>query len=325
MIFEYTTNRDRVKALASRDINTYLAEVIGPKFAEYRKKWDQANQTRRVTDFPLYLVLEQQFKCNLHCPMCLHGQPEKDLYKPASTFMADDLFFKVMAEAKNFSCPSISMNNTEEPLLNKKWLARIEAAREYGFIDIMMNTNATLLTEEVAEAIIGSGLTRLLIGLDAVRPETYQKIRVGADFEKVVGNLTKFLEIREKKRSLLPVVRLSFVVTEVNRAEKDEFVRRWVDRVDYLAIQEYIPVPLDRGHSGSPRQRVFDCDQPWNRLTVRPDGQVLPCCSWWGYQMPLGNAWQDSLYDLWHSEKMNQIRRGFQTQDPHPVCRTCLS
>ena len=328
-LFEYTTNQNRVRALAKGDINAYLAAVVGPRFAEYRQEWDRANEEREVTDFPLYLVLEQQYRCNLRCPMCIFGQKER-LYKPAAELMSDELFFKIMEEARANGCPSISMNNTEEPLLNKKWLERIEAAREYGFIDIMMNTNATLLDGRTAEKLVDSGLTRLLIGLDGASKETYERVRVGADFEVVVGNIRRFLKIRQEKKNSLPAVRLSFVVTDLNRAEADDFVAQWVDEVDYLAIQEYISVPGEGGAEAAagrnrPQPEVYDCDQPFNRLTIRPDGQVLPCCSWYGYQMPLGQIGRDSLRDLWHSKAMNKLRDQFRDGSVNSICRECLS
>ncbi|MBW2618816.1 MAG: radical SAM protein, partial [Deltaproteobacteria bacterium] len=275
------------------------------------------------------LVLEQQYRCNLRCPMCILGQKER-LYKPAAELMSDELFFKIMEEARAHDCPSISMNNTEEPLLNKKWLERIEAAREYGFIDIMMNTNATLLDGQTAEKLVDSGLTRLLIGLDAVKKETYEQVRVGADFDEVIGNIKRFLRIRKEKKSHLPVLRLSFVVTDLNRGEADDFVAEWVDEVDYLAIQEYIPVPLGdqpQAVKGQrrPEPRVYDCDQPFNRMTIRPDGQVLPCCSWFGYQMPIGDAHSASLHELWHSTAMNELRHQFRDGVVNSICRKCLS
>jgi len=330
-LFEYTTNQNRVRALAKGDINAYLAAVVGPRFAEYRQEWDRANEEREVTDFPLYLVLEQQYRCNLRCPMCILGQKEKNKYQPAAELMSDELFFRVMEEARAHDCPSISMNNTEEPLLNKKWLERIEAAREYGFIDIMMNTNATLLDGQTAEKLVDSGLTRLLIGLDGASKETYERVRVGADFEVVVGNIRRFLKIRQEKGSPLPALRLSFVVTDLNRGEKDDFVAEWVDEVDYLALQEYISVPGEGAAEATagptrPQPEVYDCDQPFNRLTIRPDGQVLPCCSWYGYQMPLGRLGpHHSLRDLWHSTAMNKLRHQFRSGSVNPICRKCLS
>ncbi|MBW2618540.1 MAG: hypothetical protein JRC92_06670, partial [Deltaproteobacteria bacterium] len=43
-LFEYTTNQNRVRALAKGDINAYLAGIIGEEFAAYRQKWDRANE-----------------------------------------------------------------------------------------------------------------------------------------------------------------------------------------------------------------------------------------------------------------------------------------
>lgn len=326
MEFEYSTN-DRVKSISKMDIHEYLGSILGTDFFEYRKQWDYFNKTKEVSDFPLYLVLEQMYKCNLKCSMCIMSYPEKKKYDPKASFMSDELFLKIMKEAQKNNCKSISLNNSEEPLLSKKVIERIKLAREHGFIDIFMNTNATLLTPEISKELINSGLTRLLIGFDGYTKETYEKIRVGANFEKVKRNIETFLELRERASAQLPIVRMSFVINEENRNEVDPFKKTWKDKVDYLAMQEYVPPPAE-DLKLNPEDKILDkyeCDQPFNRLTIRSDGSVLPCCSFHGYNLKLGNINEMSIKDIWHSDKLNRVRSSFINNKPNKVCIKCLN
>ena len=45
--------------------------------------------------------------------------------------------------------------------------------------------------------IIKSGLDRIVISLDSAKKETYEKIRVGAIFEKTYESVIEFIEIKE--------------------------------------------------------------------------------------------------------------------------------
>lgn len=329
MSFDYTSNYNRVRSIGNRDVNEFLCEVLGPRFRKYREDWDRTNRDRATTEFPLYLVLEQQYRCNLRCPMCLIPYPEKRMFNVPEAVMPDDIFEKVMAEAEQWGCPSISMNNTEEPLLNKKVFERIQRARRAGFVDVFMNTNGVLLDADRAERLIDSGLTRLLIGFDGHTKEVYEKVRKGANFEQVKANVERFLEIREKKNSLFPLVRLSFVVSEVNQHELEAFKEYWMGRVDYLAIQEYQMPPVQnpelRGVALPGTTTIYDCDQPFNRMIIRPNGDVNPCCSFWAYTLNLGSVREKSVHEIWHSEGFNKIRESFRAgKDLEKTCVNCL-
>lgn len=335
MSFEYSTNNNRVRAVSEKDINKYLSEIVGEKFFKYRQKWDEVHHHRMVSDFPLYLLLEQQYKCNLKCPMCIIAYPERYDFNTNESFMKDELFYKILSEAENNYCPSISMNNTEEPLLNKKCIERIDAAKEHGFIDIMMNTNATLLNDEWSEKLIDSGLTRLLIGFDGNSKETYEQIRVGklGNYEKVKNNIETFLNIKKKKKAILPVVRLSFVITDINKHEINDYYNYWMNKVDYIAFQEYVPPPVENPNEKLKKQitkhkknKVYDCDQPYSRLSIRADGEVNPCCTFWGYYLEVGNVNESSIRAIWKSKNMEKIRKSFENNtDISEVCKSCLS
>ena len=68
----------------------------------------------------------------------------------------------------------------------------------------------------------------------------------------------------------------------------------------------------------------FTCNQPWRNLIVRSDGSVLPCCSFYGYEMPVGNIQKTSLSKIFNSPRMKKLRADFKDgiyRDP--TCQTC--
>lgn len=56
------------------DIDAYLTNLLGEKYSDYRQRWLQVQSGKLETNFPLYLSLETQMKCNLRCVFCEIGR-----------------------------------------------------------------------------------------------------------------------------------------------------------------------------------------------------------------------------------------------------------
>ena len=194
--FVFTTD-NKVKMHSSEaGINDKLSSIIGEKFIEYRKKFDAVNKFELRTEFPLYMQVELNQICNLRCPMCSITIPKAREKYISEERMTWDTYKKIILECEQYDCPSMNPQGVNEPLLDPKFEDYIKFASKHGFIDITMNTNATLLSEERSKKLLESGLTRLRFSLDAATKETYEKIRIGAKFEPVMKNIERFLEIK---------------------------------------------------------------------------------------------------------------------------------
>ena len=68
------------------------------------------------------------------------------------------------------------------------------------------------------------------------------------------------------------------------------------------------------------------CAPLWQRMTIRANGDVIACCHL-SNKLGIGNINESSIYDIWHGERMNEIRRihlagRYQEID---VCKSCMS
>ena len=316
------------------DISEYLAGIIGERFGEYRRQWDKAFRLETVTDFPLYLSLETKLDCNYRCAMCVYSNPEALADQHYSETMSDALFGRIIGEVREHGCPSMGFNMMNEPLMDPKIIDRIAEGNRAGVIDSRINTNGSLLTRERAEKLVDSGLTRLLVSLDAASKETYEKIRIGGNYEKVVRNIERFLDIRERKNQKLPILRVSMVRLDYNEHENQAFMDYWKDRADLVSMQEYRPQVdedkyLERSVDNEAKKITnpdFTCTNPFERMAVKGNGDVLPCCSQVGYRIKLGNMKDGTVFGYWHSERMKEIRRHMKdrTWREIPTCNDCL-
>ena len=329
MAANYTTsNEQKVKDHSlNADVNEHLAGILGDKFREYRRRWKRASRMEEVTAFPLFLVFEPMWRCNLHCIMCLHSNDSNPAFE-YSQRMPWEMYAGIMDEVKAHYCPSITIGGHCEPMLDTRLYDMVSLARDSGVIDTMINTNATLLTRENGRKLIEAGLTRLRIGFDGATPETYESIRVGAKYSEVMGNILGFLELRREMDARLPVVRISCVHLSTNDAEVDAFVEFWKKKVDYVSIQPHeLTKERERSHFGAGEEviRNVKCSEPWERLYIRGNGGVYPCCQ--PAIGPLvGNVNNSSIHDIWNSAEMRNIRDGIARGDwsKIPSCGKCL-
>jgi len=314
---------DRQKRAEQEQIDRY-----GSRYTEYRRNFELAGKFEYEPTFPLYLMLEQTYLCNLRCPMCIQGLPvERVQFRPNEPRMSWELFQQIVLEGEEQACPSIAMHVNDEPLLVKDLPERIAFAREHGFMDVFMTTNGVLFTEEKVRQVIDAGVTHILISVDAATRETYDKVRIGGDYEKVLNAIEMVRRYRDSRDSSLPLVRASFVQSSLNQHETSSFIEKFSQLVDYVEIQGFTHYYDKTTHmvpEGAGSVQDFRCNEPWRNLIVRADGAVLPCCSFYGYEVVLGNVRDSSLAKLFNSRRMKKLRSDFrQGIYLEPACNSC--
>lgn len=334
-MYLYTTD-NKVKMYSSEEeVNDKLVSILGEKFANYRKKFIAATNFELETNFPLYLNIELHQICNLKCPMCSIGTPKANEKYISDQKMSWETYEKIILEGEKYGCPSVCPQGTNEPLLTTNLEDHIKFAANHGFIDIMMNSNATLLTEERARKLLKAGLTRIRFSLDAITEETYSKIRIGADFNKVMSNIEMFLKIRKQEGYELPVVGVNFCKMKINEHEANDFIDYWKDKVDLVAIQNFTPpelqsdynafIPTDSEFNRNMAEN-FHCEQPWQRVYIKNNGEVCPCCTFFNEELSLGNISQNSIFELWNTPKMKNLRQLHKEGRfyENPWCLSCV-
>ena len=69
----------------------------------------------------------------------------------------------------------------------------------------------------------------------------------------------------------------------------------------------------------------FRCTKPWQRMIVRHDGTLLPCCTFHGAHLPVGNVFESSISEIWTSPAMRDLRELHRRGGFHrnPICKAC--
>jgi len=77
-----------------------------------------------------------------------------------------------------------------EPLLEPQRLCQmISYGKSVGLQALYLNTNGMLLTPEVADLVLDSGVDLVVFGVDGYTPATYSAIRVGGIRDELYANI----------------------------------------------------------------------------------------------------------------------------------------
>lgn len=184
---------------------------------------------------PTYVQMEPVGQCNLRCQMCsIQFRQDGPPYGPPA-FMAFDVFTRTLDQLEGLE--ELHLQGLGEPMMHPRFFEMVNYAARKG-IKVSTNSNLTLLTARRAEQCLTSGLDCLHASIDGATAEIYERIRVRAHFDRVVGNLERLIELREQRGYTLPRVRMVMVIMRQNLHELPDLVRmahRWA--VEGLFVQ----------------------------------------------------------------------------------------
>ena len=314
---------DNIHRYTEKNIEGLLTEELGSSYAEYRLLWKRASGGE-ILPFPVHLDFEVNDRCNKRCAMCprnekTHGNVNYTINTGA--VLSLEHYQEIINEGSEKGLASVNLGAFAEPLLHKDVLKMVEYSHKKGIVDSRLITNGLLLNC-FKEEIFESGLVHLFVSIDAHSEETYSQIR-GKGFELVQENLLAVLAEKQKRKSVLPIIRVSFLDMGINNREKEDFIEYWRDKVDFIDVQVFDNFNVDINQKCDLKQnKKWNCTSPWSRLAVLANGNVLPCCNFFGMNVPVGNINESTLEDIWNSKALSEIRKGI-SEDSCKNCSIC--
>ena len=191
-------------------------ECIGSDAASLTSSPEElAKWQERLAGFPDYIQIEIMGACNYAC--CISR--EMHLYRPVKPDL-DAIFCSIVEVIPRVK--ELNLFNYGEPLLHDGLVKFVRDCREASdTVDMTIATNGMLLNEEYAAAFIENRLTRLIISVHG-GPGTEGMLKyskVGADYDKVMENLRRLVEMRRSLGSLLPRISLKAILFHWNDDE----------------------------------------------------------------------------------------------------------
>jgi len=169
----------------------------------------------------LRVYIDINNKCNLKCRMCYFSL---DLSKERSVIMSLGLFKKIAADIFPRAI-SVNLSCAAEPLLVPNFPEYLAIAKQYAIPQTLIVTNAFFLNEKMIEVLIDANITQIDVSIDGATKKTYETIRPGSDFGRVIGNVKLLQETKKRSGSAHPLLYLDYALMRSNFREFPSFLR----------------------------------------------------------------------------------------------------
>lgn len=277
----------------------------------YRYKFKMYPSQRKLSDFPVHLLIEPTPVCNLRCIMCFQVDKSFASNKQYIGMMSWDLFTGVVDQAADHDCHAITLASRGEPTLHKRFGEMLLYIHDKGILDVKINTNATRLTEKLCHEILSADVATVTLSVDATTKETYERIRVRGKFDQVLGNIERFNKIRSNDYpNSKTTTRISGVAVQDTQSP-EEMQKFWSGRVDQVSIRK--EVPRWDSYGNLPYRNESICNLLYERVYVWYDGTCNPCDFDYKSYLALGDATKSSISDIWLGERYQKLREAHET------------
>jgi len=276
--------------------------------------------------FPPMVVMEITNVCNLKCIHCPYVLISKDKnYKPAH--MSWEVFTKIVDEVSAYKGIIFRLLSDGEPMMHPRFLDMVSFAKLKGIEPLNFITNGMFLDAKTAVRILELGVDAVEVSLDARYKKTYEKIRRGGNYELVMSNTHRFIELRNEMNARTKIM-VSIIDQPEAAAEIEEFISYWEHKADRIIKRVYTSirglVDSRKMKAGALKER-WPCPQLWMRMFISLDGRVEFCVEDWHDKTVIGDVRQSTLKEIWHSPEYENLRMLHKQRkfSEIPYCRDC--
>ena len=246
--------------------------------------------------FPKIFAVELCADCDLNCSMCHHDQmkrPKGNLPMALWQKCADEI--AEVAPATN-----VWFSFCGEPLLMPdRLIEMLKYGEKAGLRSLNLNTNGMRLTNDVARRLLDTSLSTIVIGIDGFEKETYEKYRCLGDRDTVYDNVQFLLEER-KRRDSGPEIMVQFIEMDDNVREFEAYSAHWLGLGATVKLRRQLSWggKFDTAIDVADEKRIA-CPWAITMMHLFWDGRVPRCPGDTEGEESAGNAWDDTLVELW--------------------------
>lgn len=303
-----------------------------------------------IKNKPVTAQIEPTAECNLKCKFCVRYSGKVPIGR-----MSLENFKKIIDKLEGLY--KLGISGQGELFIHPEVFDMIKYANDKGIL-VNINSNGTLITKDVIEKLCKLDIGEIGISVDSTKKEKYEKVRIGANHNKLLENI-KNLTDELKKRKKESIVTISPIIFKNNIDEIPEFVnlaeKLGVKKVAFQTLQtkenylksyskemksqvikeeiEKLKEKMKEGKKLADEKGItiiFDeeespgCVWPWRGIYIAWDGEITPCCKIVETkEYSMGNILKQNFWDVWNGEKYQNLRRLLRERKPYFACRGC--
>ncbi len=166
--------------------------------------------------YPCMIEVEPTTRCNLRCVMCEHTY-----WKEKPRDLSFEEFKRIIDQFPGLKW--ICMTGIGEGFVNKDYIKMLRYLKSKK-IYVELFDNFYFLNEKIITELVDMGIDRILPSIESATKKTYEKIRRGSDFEKVVKNIKFLINLKKKRNLIFPEMDFHFITNKLNIHEVPLFI-----------------------------------------------------------------------------------------------------
>ena len=292
----------------------------------------------RFTGLPAFVSIEPTNICNLRCPECPTGNQTSTVGKGKITVELCQNLMPQIEKTVFFA----NLYFQGEPFVNEQMISIIKTASNARILT-SISTNAHFITEKIADEIVKSGLTKLIISLDGYDQKSYETYRRNGTFQKVLDGMKAIQQAKIQNKSHLPLVELQCLLFKHTENHKNEIrqigkefgadiiqfkTAQFYDEqnIEMLPSQKNSRYTQENGKLTIKNKLKNKCWKMWSSCIIAWNGNVLPCCFDKNHTFSYGNIQEKSLAEIWFSKPYTNFRKLVHTERGKiSMCQNCTS
>lgn len=286
---------------------------------------------------PRVLFIELTRNCNFYCWMCR----EKTRWN--KEWDMEWSLFKQIADQLLPYVEIVDLRGWGESTLLPWFIDAVEYSRSFG-CQVKLYTNLSVTNEKLWYSLVNNDAW-IAISFDGAKAETFQKLRKGSNFAKIISNLELLVGYSEQLGKPKDRIYLSTTVQNENLQEIPEIIKlaynnglgcvklfpvicdrsspsylgnnvsnviKMVDTVSQMSKDLGIPVEFGASLDESialEEKLVTNCIHPWSHCYISPKGGVGFCDHLIGNDnYILGSIIENTFMVVWNNDKFKQLR-----------------
>lgn len=277
---------------------------------------------------PKIIRIEPASSCNFKCIHCPTGL---NLNKSLG-IMDEKTFNQIFDQIKKYRFKVIVLYHGGEPLLNKRFF---EMAKKLKPLTerLRTTTNGSILDNDIIEEFLDMEFDEIDISIDGTSPEENNLIRIGSDYEKISKRVIQLIKMRNERKLSVPKITIANAQippdsdTEEKAIIPKHFIETFQEIQNDIKFSPFYTIQwpgMPEKYDEIKKPKGNFCDHVVNTISIRWNGDVVPCCYDLINTMVMGNILNERIEDIWNNEKYKKLRKDIDEFNPPNLCKNCL-
>jgi len=173
----------------------------------------------RLAPSPNYIEMEMTTICNKRCIICEHTY-----WKPKTQDIRHLSYKEFKKYVDQFpGLKWVNLTGEGSAFLNPEYIKMLKYLKKKD-VPVFLVDHLADISKKSLETLVKIGIDGIYVSMDGATKKTYEKIKVGCNFDQAVENIKYLIQLKKKYKTPMPELCFRFVITTLNYEETPDFI-----------------------------------------------------------------------------------------------------